>query len=93
MALKISASNLVTNHYLMVESDGIKFTETSLGGARRFRFSEIECILISPEHQLSFQVGKEVFTIPTKPDDRKHQSVIATFVHEVKRANGVAVWE
>ena len=90
MALKISAGNLVKNHYLVVQSDGVKFTETSIGGARSFRFSDIQCILMAPDHQLSFQVGKEVFSIPTRPDDRNHQVVIATLVHEVKRAHGIA---
>ena len=92
MALQISASSLVTNHYLVVESDGVKFAETAVGGARRFRFRDIECILMSPENRLSFQVGKEVFSIPTKPGDQKHQEVIATLVHEVKRASGVIEW-
>jgi hypothetical protein len=90
MTLKIKASNLVKHHYLVVKSDGVKFCETSFGGSvRRFRFHEIDCILLAPDHKLSFQVRQEVFTIPTKPADKKHQAVIATLVHEVKRANGM----
>jgi hypothetical protein len=89
MTLQINASDLVTKRYLRIESDGVQFCETSIGGgARHFRFRDIVCILLSPENKLSFQVGKEVFTIATKPDDSKHQAVIATFVQEVQRANG-----
>jgi len=89
MSLEINASDLVTKRYLAVGSEGVKFCETSLGGGvRRFRFSEIECILLSPEHKLSFQVGKEIFTIPTKPDKDKHKTVIATLVQAVQDANG-----
>jgi hypothetical protein len=45
---------------------------------------------MSADHKLSFQVGKEVFSIPTAPQNAEHQSIIATLVHEVKRAHGVA---
>ena len=87
MTLKIDASNLVSRRYLMVESDGVKFCETSLaGGVRRFRFSEIVCILMSADHTLSFQVGGEVFTLQTKAESQKHQTVIATLVDQVERA-------
>jgi hypothetical protein len=92
MALKINAGDLLQNRYLVVESDGVKFSETALtGGKRHFRFHEISCILLSPDHKLSFQVGKEVFSIPTKPDNAKHQEVVAAFVRLVEQANGVAV--
>jgi hypothetical protein len=87
MALKINNTSLVTNHYLVVESDGVRYCETSFaGGTRRFRFSDIECILISPSHTLSFQVGKEVFSIPTRADNAKHQETIGALVNEVRRA-------
>ncbi len=87
MALKITASNLLTNHYLVVQSDGVKFCEVSaFGRPRHFRFAEIECVLLAPDHRLSFQVGREVFSIPTNPNNAKHQTVIATLVHEVQRA-------
>jgi hypothetical protein len=36
-------------------------------------------------------VGKEVFSIPTKPDDAKHQEVVAAFVRMVEQAHGVPV--
>jgi hypothetical protein len=89
MALQINAGDLVTKRFLRVASDGVQFCETSIGGGgRHFRFADIVCILLSPENKLSFQVGDEVFTIPTKADDSKHQAVIATFVQEVRRANG-----
>lgn len=86
MALKISSSNLMTNRYLIVESDGIRYRETSfMGGVRRFRFSDIDCILMAPDNTFSFQVGQEVFSIATKPANAKHQAVITAFVNEVRR--------
>jgi len=92
MALKINAGNLLENRSLTVLSDGVAFCETAFtGGKRHFRFHEIGCILLSPEHKLSFQVGKEVFSIPTKPNDTKHQEVIAAFVRQVQQANGVPI--
>jgi hypothetical protein len=89
MSLEINASDLLTKRYLAIGSEGVKFCETSLGGGvRRFRYSEIHCILLSADHKLSFQVGKEIFTIPTNPDKEKHQTVIASLVQAVKDANG-----
>jgi hypothetical protein len=86
MALKINASSLFSSHYLTVKSDGVKFFEGAVGvSARSFRFNQIECVLMSPDHQLSCQVGQEVFTIPTKPENARHQQVIATLVQELQR--------
>jgi len=92
MALKIKASSLLANHYLIVRPDTVIFRETAFfGGTRRFLFNQIEAVLLSPDHKLSFQVGSEVFSIPTKPNKAKHQTAIAALVREVKRAN--AAWE
>jgi hypothetical protein len=90
MTLKISASSLFKNHYLKLDSGGVKFYESAaIGGAKRFRFSEILCILMSPDNTLSFQVGQEVFSIKTNPANTKHQTVINTLNQEVQRANGL----
>jgi hypothetical protein len=86
MSLKITANSLLTKHFLMVDSGGVKFYDgTGFSGARRFRFGQIECVLMAPDHKLSFQVGQEVFSIPTKPGDPKHQNVIDFLLHEVRR--------
>lgn len=85
MALKISASDLVTQRYLSVDSEGVEFKETAfVGGKRRFAFREIDCVLLSAQGVLSFQVGREVFSVPTKRGDKKHQEVIDTLVRELK---------
>jgi hypothetical protein len=85
MSMKITNRSFLSSHFLSVDSGGVKFSgETSLG-AKRFRFHQIDCVLMSPDHKLSFQVGREVFTIPTKPDDPKHQQVIACLLQEVRR--------
>jgi len=85
MALKIKASDLITQRYLVVDSSGVEFKETAfVGGRRRFAFHEIDCVMLSTEGALSFQVGREVFSIRTKRDNRKHQEVIDTLVRELK---------
>lgn len=86
MSLKINASSLFTKHFLMVDSGGVKFYENSaFGGSRRFAFNQIDSVLLSPDNKLSFQVGKEVFTIPTKQGNAKHQAVINALLQEVRR--------
>lgn len=85
MSFKITNNSLLENHYLKVDSSGLKFYYGTLLGARRFQFHQIDAILLSPDHTLSFQVGNEVFTIPTKPDNVDHRNVIDFFVQEVRR--------
>ena len=90
MAFKISANTLLERHCLMVRSEGVLCVETAFtGGRNRYRFSDIECVLLSPDHKLSLQVGQKVFSIQTKPGNPKHQQVIALLVQEVRRAQGM----
>ena len=87
MKLKISAPSFLKNHYLVVRSDGVHYCESmGLSSVRRFRFTDIFCVLLGADHTLSFQVGQEVFSIPTNPRSAKHQTVIATLVQEIQRA-------
>jgi len=86
MSLTISNDSLVEKHFLSVDSEGVRFSNGALLGARRFRFSEIETVLLSGNHTLSFQVGKEVFSIPTKPEDPDHQNVINFLLQEARRS-------
>ena len=86
MSLKIKNNSLFTKHYLMVDSAGVVFYETSgIGSARRFRFNQVACVLMSTDNLLSFQVDKEVFSIPTNPDDAVHKTVVAALLQEVRR--------
>jgi len=85
--LIITNNNLLTKCYLKVQSDGVEFCAPTVAGKGRwFRFHNIECVLMSPDYLLSFQVGQEVFKIPTDPANPNHQTVIATLVQEVQRA-------
>ncbi len=85
MALKISTSDPVTQRSLAVADDGVEFCETALlGGKRRFRFEEIDSVLLSPKGLLSFQVGREIFSIPVRRGDRKDEEVIEALVRALK---------
>ncbi len=85
MTLKISARSLFDARTLVVKRDHVRFTEGAIAlRARRFRFEEIVCVLLSPAEELSFQVGQEVFSIRTKPGNEKHQAVIAALTAGVQ---------
>ena len=87
MALIIRASSLFTKHYLKVAPWGVDYMETSgLGGRRKFTFGQIDCILMSPDNRLSFQVGQEVFIIQTNPNKPRHQQTIQEFTQAVGRS-------
>jgi hypothetical protein len=85
MSLKIDASTLLVRLSLTVDSGGVLFYNGAFGSAKRFRFRQIECLLLSADDKLSFQVGAEVFTIQTKPGNPKHQRVIDILAGELLR--------
>lgn len=85
-ALKIKASDGFINRFLEVSPNGVSFQETALGGRpKKFGFHQIDLILLSASNVLSFQVGQEVFSLPTKPADANHQAAINHLVQEVQR--------
>lgn len=87
MRLRIKANSLATQRYIEVDVGGVLFVETAFaGGKRRFRFHEVELVLMSPDNHLSFQVGQEVFRIPVKPNNKKHQQVINALIQGVSGA-------
>jgi hypothetical protein len=87
MALKISNNSLFKRHILSVDSSGVQFCDSFISsGAARFSFRSIECVLLSADHILSFQVGNDVYRIPTKPANPRHQEVIDTLLQEVRRS-------
>lgn len=89
MGLKIKGSTFVEVRVLIVERDGVRFQQTAfMGGKRRFAFSQIDSVLMSPNNELSFQVGDEVFTVPTKPGKRGHEAAIAALLEGVRRSVG-----
>jgi hypothetical protein len=91
MSLKISNDSLLARHYLIVDSSGVQFTDNSALGTKRLEFEKIECVLMSPDHKLSFQYGNEVFSIPVKSDNPSHQAVIDALLQEVRRTAGAAI--
>lgn len=86
MNLKIDASTLVTRHYLVISDRGVEFCETAaLGSVRHFRFEQIEAVLRSVNSVLSFQVGRETFKIPIRPDNAMHSTAVARLIAEARR--------
>jgi hypothetical protein len=89
MSLKITSSEFVSKRSLVIDDAGVGFFDNSslssfMSKKRSFRFDEIDCVLMSTRGVLSFQVGKEVFSIPTKRGDRKHQEVIDALLRGLK---------
>jgi hypothetical protein len=89
MAFTIRANTLVDKHSMTVDDGGVEYIATSLGdGKRQFDFSEIACALLSSGFRLSVQVGREVFSIPTQPDNPEHQDAIAMLVRGAQESEG-----
>lgn len=83
---RIKANTFFMQRYMDVDDFGVTFCETAItGGKRRFRFEEIECVCISPEDLLSFQVGTEVFSLPIKQNKRKHQEAVSALISGLTR--------
>ena len=88
MSFKINAGSLMASRYLKVEDKGIVFCNTDLFGAKKFRYDQIDYIYLSPKSVLSFQVGKEVFSLPIEQTKQEHQQALAAFVEAVKQTRG-----
>ncbi len=72
---------------LDVDTTGVSYLKGGLSSKKRhFAFSEIEYVLLSPGGLLAFQVGDEVFSIQTKPNDTNDRQAVETFVTEVRRS-------
>lgn len=90
MKYRIAASSFLESHRLEVKPDEVVYRQTALaGGVRRIKFHQIELILLSPDNLLSLQMGNEVFSIPFKPQDAKHQSALAELLRLVNQTAGV----
>lgn len=90
MALKIDASNLLTRRFLKVRKNDVQFYGASFFGGRSFPFDKIDYVLMSADHQLSFQVGREVFTIATRPNNPKHQAVVTALLEAVEKSRPIS---
>lgn len=88
MHLKISQSSFLTKSFLIVTDKGVKYCESSMFGSRRARFHQIEYVLLSPENKLSLQVGNEVFSIPVKPGNPRHQAAMDALLQNVRQSAG-----
>ena len=85
MVHKIVNHGFVDASRLVIEPDRVKFTESGSFGARTFAYGQIVCVLMAADHRLSLQVGREVFSIATKPDDSDHQKAIAALVEGARK--------
>jgi hypothetical protein len=88
MSHVIKAGGTFSTHSLEVSFLGVRFQEpdTQSYQARRIGFSEIDCVLLSPSHRLSLQVGKDVLEIPTKADDAGHTAAIDALIDGLQRS-------
>jgi hypothetical protein len=90
MSLKINSGSLMASRYLTVEKKGIVFCNTDLFGTKKFRFEQIDFIYLSPKNILSFQVDKEVFSLPIQPEKKPHQEGLNAFLLAVRQARAEA---
>jgi len=86
MSLKINAGSLMASRFLKVEEKGIVFCNTDFVGSKKFRFEQIDFVLLSPKSVLSFQVGKEVFSLPVQPNKKEHQEALTALLQAVKQS-------
>jgi len=85
--LKITASSFASKVSIEVHGRGVTFIESVfLSNKKDFEFGDIDCVLMSEDNILSFQVKQEVFSIPVKPNKDEHKQVIDALVREVNRS-------
>ena len=87
MSLIIKANTFARQRFLEVHTAGVIFCHTSaMGGRRTFTYSQIDCVLLSEDGLLSFQVGGEVFSLPMRLDNAQHREALEALVDGVKKS-------
>ncbi len=87
MNLKIKDKSFFESRYLQITPTGVIYYKAALTGKKRhFRFNEIDAILVTDDGTLSFQVGRKVYSIRTKPAKTTHQQLVLAFVDGVRRS-------
>ena len=91
MKLRIVASDLLSKQILELKGDELVYTDaTALTNRRKFKVDRVECVLMSAEGMLAFQVGNEVLSIQTKPDKPAHQALVDELVARLQATGGEA---
>jgi hypothetical protein len=91
MKYRINASTAFVRRYLQVDDKGMVYFETALfSKTRRFSFDQIDFILLNDAGLLSVQIGREVFSVPTKSKDKKHQEAVQMLIREAERTRPLA---
>lgn len=86
MRWRIKANTFFTHRYLEVHDLGVTFVETAIaGGRRKFRFEQIDCVYMSPQNQLSLQIGTEMLSVPVNPKKRKHQEAVSALLTALRQ--------
>ena len=85
--LTIKANTLMRQRYLEIHSGSVIYCDAvALGGQQTFTYLQIECVLLSQDQVLSFQVGSEMFSLPLRLDKPAHRAALEVFVASVKRS-------
>jgi len=88
MSLIIKANTFATKRHVEVIAGMVIYYEAAfIGGKKKFPFGQVEHVLLSPAGVLSFQVGSEVFSIPTRSDNEVHRMAISALVQGVRNAH------
>ena len=83
--LRIKSRTFATVKWIEVKETGIVWYESAVFGSKtRVAFGQIDGVLRSKD-TLSIQVKRQLYTIPYKPDNADHRTVIARLVAECRR--------
>jgi hypothetical protein len=86
MKLRINASTPVLRRYLEVDEAEVVYCETAaLGGVKHIDYKDIDAVLRDHAH-LSIQVGRDIYKLPYKADNREHTQAVATLLECCRRA-------
>lgn len=86
MKLRITANTALIRHYLEVDELEVVYCETAaLARAHRIAYKDIDAVL-RDHANLSIQVGRDIYKIPYKADNREHTQLVAMLVEGCRRA-------
>lgn len=54
-------------------------------GGRTISYRDVNCVLVSPSHELTLQIGKHLFSIPIGPANPEHQKALSALLEALAR--------
>lgn len=81
MRMKITDNTLLENRHIEIDDASVTLCETAFtGGKDRYRYDQVEYVLLSEDGKLSVQAGARVLSVRFNADKEAHRQFLETLM-------------